>query len=275
MLATATQLPFADASFDIVFSSFGALQFVSDIADAVAETARVLRPGGRFAFSITHPTRWMFPDDPGEAGLVASQSYWDRTPYVEVDDATGVVAYVEHHRTLGDWVGLLAGAGFVITRLLEPGVARGPRAGVGRLVRHAGAVHPRHRDLRLTRPTRPICTTTGGWRKSSIFELAARAPRHAASHADHLGDDRRWVQDVLQDMRADDVVESAVCKWHVRCIGHKQRPRHSDRTAARALAAVLLRIAVEQDVGPPRRLVPAAHVEDQRVVRDWDEVLRA
>jgi len=117
---TATALPFADAGFDIVFSSFGALQFVSDIADAVAETARVLRPGGRFAFSITHPTRWMFPDDPGEAGLVASQSYWDRTPYVEVDDATGVVAYVEHHRTLGDWVGLLAGAGFVITRLLEP-----------------------------------------------------------------------------------------------------------------------------------------------------------
>jgi SAM-dependent methyltransferase len=120
VLATATHLPFADASFDIVFSSFGALQFVSDIADAVAETARVLRPGGRFAFSITHPTRWMFPDDPGEAGLVASQSYWDRTPYVEIDDATGVVAYVEHHRTLGDWVGLLAGAGFVITRLLEP-----------------------------------------------------------------------------------------------------------------------------------------------------------
>ena len=120
VLGTATHLPFDDASFDVVFSSFGALQFVSDIADAVAETARVLRPGGRFAFSITHPTRWMFPDDPGEAGLVASQSYWDRTPYVEVDDETGVVAYVEHHRTLGDWVGLLAGAGFAITDLLEP-----------------------------------------------------------------------------------------------------------------------------------------------------------
>ena len=120
VLGTATALPFADASFDVVFSSFGALQFVSDIADAVVETARVLRPGGRFAFSITHPTRWMFPDDPGEAGLVATQSYWDRTPYVEVDDASGTVSYVEHHRTLGDWVALLAGAGFVITDLLEP-----------------------------------------------------------------------------------------------------------------------------------------------------------
>jgi SAM-dependent methyltransferase len=118
--ATATHLPFADDTFDVVFCSFGALQFVHDIADAVAETARVLRPGGRYAFSITHPTRWMFPDDPGDGGLVASQSYWDRTPYVEVDDASGTVAYVEHHRTLGDWVRLLSATGFVLRDLVEP-----------------------------------------------------------------------------------------------------------------------------------------------------------
>ena len=120
VLGTATALPFADGSFDTVFCSFGALQFVSDIADAVAETARVLRPGGRFAFSITHPTRWMFPDDPSEAGLTASQSYWDRTPYVEIDDDTGRVSYVEHHRTLGDWVELLAGHDFLVDTLREP-----------------------------------------------------------------------------------------------------------------------------------------------------------
>ena len=117
---TATELPFAPGSFDIVFCSFGALQFVRDIEQALAEVARVLRPGGRFAFSITHPTRWMFPDDPGEPGLTATQSYWDRTPYVEVDDTTGATAYVEHHRTLGDWVAVLSGAGFRITTLLEP-----------------------------------------------------------------------------------------------------------------------------------------------------------
>src|SRR4051794_3629326 len=120
VLGTATALPFADASFDIVFSSFGALQFVAEIETAVAETARVLRPGGRYAFSITHPTRWMFPDDPGDGGLTATQSYWDRTPYVEGDDESGRGAYAEDHRTLGDWVALLAGAGFVITDLLEP-----------------------------------------------------------------------------------------------------------------------------------------------------------
>ena len=120
VLGTATHLPFRDASFDVVFSSFGALQFVSEIDRAVGEAARVLRPGGRFAFSITHPTRWMFPDDPGEEGLVASQSYWDRTPYVEIDDETGTVAYVEHHRTLGDWVRLLAASDFRLVDLVEP-----------------------------------------------------------------------------------------------------------------------------------------------------------
>ena len=120
VLGTATQLPFAAASFDIVFCSFGALQFVADAHAAVAEVARLLVPGGRFAFSVTHPTRWMFPDDPGEGGLVASQSYWDRTPYVEIDDASGAVSYVEHHRTIGDWVGLLAGAGMALVRFDEP-----------------------------------------------------------------------------------------------------------------------------------------------------------
>ncbi|MBM9460547.1 class I SAM-dependent methyltransferase [Nocardioides sp. zg-536] len=120
VLGTATHLPFADDSFDVVFSSFGALQFVADIDTAVRETARVLRPGGRFAFSITHPTRWMFPDDPGEDGLTATQSYWDRTPYVEVDDETGTTSYVEHHRTLGDWVHLLSSHRFHLTTLLEP-----------------------------------------------------------------------------------------------------------------------------------------------------------
>jgi SAM-dependent methyltransferase len=118
--ASAAQLPFADASFDVVFSAFGALQFVADAGTLVADVARVLRPGGTFAFSITHPTRWMFLDDPGEEGLVASQSYWDRTPYVEVDDQTGATRYVEHHRTLGDWVGTLARHGFVLTDLHEP-----------------------------------------------------------------------------------------------------------------------------------------------------------
>jgi SAM-dependent methyltransferase len=116
---TATALPFADACFDIVFSSFGALQFVADGQDMVDEVARVTRPGGTFAFSVTHPIRWSMPDDAGPEGMTVTSSYWDRTPYVEEDEA-GRPTYVEHHRTLGDWVDLLWASGFAVTALHEP-----------------------------------------------------------------------------------------------------------------------------------------------------------
>lgn len=117
--ADALALPFADASFDVVFTAFGAIPFVADSAGLVREAARVLRPGGRFAFSTSHPVRWAFPDDPGPRGLTATLPYWDRTPYVEAD-AAGAAVYVEHHRTLGDRVRELAASGFVIVDLVEP-----------------------------------------------------------------------------------------------------------------------------------------------------------
>jgi SAM-dependent methyltransferase len=117
--ADAQALPLRDASFDIVVSAFGALPFVADSAGALREIARVLRPGGRLVFSVTHPIRWVFPDDPGPAGLTVEQSYFDRTPYVEVDD-NGTATYVEHHRTLGDRIRELIAAGLTLVDLIEP-----------------------------------------------------------------------------------------------------------------------------------------------------------
>ena len=84
--ADATGLPFADEVFDIAFTAFGAIPFVDDSAAVMREVFRVLRPGGRWVFSVTHPMRWIFLDDPGEDGLIAVHSYFDRRPYVEYDD---------------------------------------------------------------------------------------------------------------------------------------------------------------------------------------------
>jgi ubiquinone/menaquinone biosynthesis C-methylase UbiE len=117
--ADAQQLPFLDASFDVVMSAFGGIPFVADSAGTMREVARVLRPGGRFVFSATHPVRWVFPDDPGPGGLTVQQSYFDRSPYVETDE-DGVATYVEHHRTLGDRVRELVRAGLVLDDLVEP-----------------------------------------------------------------------------------------------------------------------------------------------------------
>ena len=74
--ADALQLPFEDASFDVVCCQFGAM-FFPDRAAGYAEARRVLRPGGHFVFSVwdrieenrfaddvTQALATVFPDDP-------------------------------------------------------------------------------------------------------------------------------------------------------------------------------------------------------------------
>lgn len=117
--ADAGRIPLADGSIDLAFSAYGALPFVADVGPVLSEVHRVLRVAGTWVFSVTHPIRWAFPDDPGPEGLTADRSYFDRTPYVERAE-DGTVLYAEHHRTLGDWVRALVDAGFVVLDLLEP-----------------------------------------------------------------------------------------------------------------------------------------------------------
>ncbi|WP_190137460.1 class I SAM-dependent methyltransferase [Streptomyces longispororuber] len=117
--ADAGALPFADGSFDLACSAYGALPFVAEPVRVLKEVRRVLRPGGRFVFSVTHPIRWAFPDEPGPEGLTVAASYFDRTPYVEQDE-DGRAVYVEHHRTVGDRVRDVVAGGFRLVDLVEP-----------------------------------------------------------------------------------------------------------------------------------------------------------
>jgi len=139
--ATATNIPFAGDSFDLAFSAYGALPFVLDAGRVLAEVARVLRPGARFVFSVSHPVRWTMPDDPTAAGLQVTKSYFDRSPYVERDD-TGAVTYVEHHRTMGDWVRAIRAAGFELDDLLEPEWPEGHERIWGGFSRTRGRLSP-------------------------------------------------------------------------------------------------------------------------------------
>ena len=74
--ADALALPFSDASFDVVCCQFGAMFFPHRVA-GYAEARRVLRPGGRFVFSVwdrieenafaddvTNAVATVFPQDP-------------------------------------------------------------------------------------------------------------------------------------------------------------------------------------------------------------------
>jgi SAM-dependent methyltransferase len=110
---------FAVASFDIVFSAY-ALHYVPAIERCLAEVARVLVPGGRLVFSLDHPLRGLFWDEEAdEDSLVAVRSYWRRGPMEWQFSGSG--AWMRSfHRTMGDWVDLLHGAGFKVQRILEP-----------------------------------------------------------------------------------------------------------------------------------------------------------
>jgi SAM-dependent methyltransferase len=139
--ADAGALPLASASMDLACSAFGGLPFVADAKAVLAEVTRVLRPGGRFVASVNHPMRWPFPDSPDPDDLRIVSSYFDRTPYVETDD-DGNTVYVEHHRTVGDWVRAVVGAGLVLEDLVEPEWAPGRTQNWGQWSPARGALVP-------------------------------------------------------------------------------------------------------------------------------------
>lgn len=89
--ADATQLPFPDASFDVVVCQFGAM-FFPDRAKAFSEARRVLRTGGAFVFSVwgrieenefadivTQALERLFPADPPRFLARTPHGYHDRS----------------------------------------------------------------------------------------------------------------------------------------------------------------------------------------------------
>jgi SAM-dependent methyltransferase len=117
-------LPFRDASFDAVVACL-VFEHIRDVDDAVAEVARVLEPGGRFAFFLNHPllqtpnSGWI--DD---QILDPPEQYWRIGPYL-VEDET--IEEVEKgifipfiHRPLSRYVNAMASNGLLVTRMEEP-----------------------------------------------------------------------------------------------------------------------------------------------------------
>ena len=139
--ADAGALPVASGGVDVACSAFGGLPFVADVEGALVEVARVLRPGGRFVASVNHPMRWPFPDSPDPDDLRIVSSYFDRRPYVETDDE-GRTVYAEHHRTVGDWVRAVVGAGLVLEDLIEPEWTPGRTQNWGQWSPERGALVP-------------------------------------------------------------------------------------------------------------------------------------
>jgi SAM-dependent methyltransferase len=113
----AEQLPFRDASFDMVISEYGAAIW-SDPYRWIPEAARVLKPGGELTF-LGNSSLLMLcvPDHDGEpAGpeLLRDHFGMHRFDWPEIDDDG-----VEFHLGHGDRIRLLRDAGFEILDLIE------------------------------------------------------------------------------------------------------------------------------------------------------------
>lgn len=102
-----------DASFDLVVSPL-VLDYVEDWAGPFAEFYRVLRPSGRFVFSVTHPFfgfRCSDAESYYETELVGFE--WKGFPGVRVHMPS-------YRRSLDSMLNPLADAGFTLERTIEP-----------------------------------------------------------------------------------------------------------------------------------------------------------
>lgn len=118
----AEQLPFVGASFDAVVLCL-AIEHVGPFEQAFEEIARVLAPGGRLLFFLTHPLL----QTPGSGWVVdqaRSEHYWRVGPYLDDDVAVDTVApgvqFAFAHRPLSRYVRAMGRAGLLIDDMEEP-----------------------------------------------------------------------------------------------------------------------------------------------------------
>lgn len=111
-------LPLPDRSFDGIVSNM-VLMDIPAIDTALAQFRRLLRPGGRLVFSITHPAffPWFWTrDDAGNKLYKPVDDYLTVRP--DMNDFWGPTRH--YHRPLSWYVGALVSAGFVLDALVEP-----------------------------------------------------------------------------------------------------------------------------------------------------------
>ena len=120
----ADALPFASGSCDAVVACL-VFEHIESVDAAIGEVARVLRPGGRFAFFLNHPLL----QTPGSGWiddqvLDPPEQYWRIGPYLVEDNSVEEVekdVFIPFiHRPMSRYVNAMAEAGLTLRRMLEP-----------------------------------------------------------------------------------------------------------------------------------------------------------
>jgi ubiquinone/menaquinone biosynthesis C-methylase UbiE len=134
----ACDLHFENSIFDIV-TCFMALQDIEPYQEAIRETYRVLKDGGRFVFVMPHPCfekrvvngtsigGWEYEENSEgkteNALYYKVDRYFDTRKYTvswNMKRLTHHFATTSFHRTITDYANALYDAGFLISKLIEP-----------------------------------------------------------------------------------------------------------------------------------------------------------
>jgi SAM-dependent methyltransferase len=120
VVADAAELPFEDGTFDLV-TAFMSLQDLDDLDGALREAGRVLEPGGRLCFCVTHPleSAGAFTERRADAPFVVD-SYLERRRIGAVRGRDGIsIHFAAEHRPLEAYSRALEGGGLAIEALRE------------------------------------------------------------------------------------------------------------------------------------------------------------
>jgi SAM-dependent methyltransferase len=124
VVADASRLPFAEESFALVVA-FNSLMDIDDLDGAVAEAARVLRPGGRLCACVTHPVAdaGVFAERAAQAPFVIEGSYLGRQRFdAVVERGDTRMHFRGWANPIETYAAAFAAAGLLIERLREPAV---------------------------------------------------------------------------------------------------------------------------------------------------------
>jgi len=114
-------LPYASGTFDLVFSNL-VLMDIDPLDTAIREIARVLKPGGRFFFSITHPAFYQGDWERNAEGAVPHKKIATYLAHRVLEMEWGTQPVLHYHRPLSFYLNLLSQNGFHLTQMHEPNV---------------------------------------------------------------------------------------------------------------------------------------------------------
>ena len=134
-IASGTELPFSDNNFDFAIATMS-LMDIAENENAISEAYRVIKPGGFFQFSITHPCfsnsdyEWIRNEEGRRTGFIVKDYFKQLDGELEewifgaapkeITEKMRKFRIPRFTRTLSDWLNLLIRKGFILEEFCEP-----------------------------------------------------------------------------------------------------------------------------------------------------------